>query len=87
MPVLLYCVTRTGAEPIQSLVGISDQPVRAHDAADLRIYWSDISDPETLLAEGAVRKAAEAKFQQVLREIVVQVTPIPFRFSCGACRC
>ena len=37
-------------------------------------------DPETALAEGMAKKNAELKYQQVLRQIVAQTTPIPFPF-------
>lgn len=63
-----------------TLTGVCDEPVRSQELSDLRIYWSQISDPATTLAEGAARKSAEARFQHVLREIVAQVTPVPFPF-------
>ena len=80
MPCLLYCVAHLDSEVILNAVGVSDEPVRSQESSGLRIYWSEIADPETALAEGAARKGAELKYQQVLRQIVAQTTPIPFPF-------
>ena len=80
MPCLLYCVARFGPDPVQNIDGVCDEPVQSHESSGLRIYWSEIADPETTLAEGTARKNAEQKFQQVLREIVAQFTPIPTPF-------
>jgi hypothetical protein len=80
MPCLLYCVTRIESLHIPNTVGVGDEIVCSHETSGLRIYWSEITDPATTLAEGTARKSAELKFQQVLREIVVHVTPIPIPF-------
>lgn len=50
-----------------------------HDSHGLRVYWSEVTSPETLL-EGATRQAAEGKYRQVLRELVALTTPIAFPF-------
>ena len=50
-----------------------------HEAQTLRIYWSEVANPETLL-EGPARVAAEQKFRQVLREIVLRASAISFPF-------
>lgn len=73
-------MTQTSSAPLTSLTGVGDEPLHMHDSSSLRIYWSELSDPATALADGPARKRAESKFQQVLREIVAQVTPIPFPF-------
>lgn len=80
MPCLPYCVTRTSTDALPSLVGVCDEVVRARDSSGLRVYWSEIADPEVALAEGVALKTAAAKFQQVLRAIVLHVTPVPFHF-------
>jgi hypothetical protein len=80
MPCLLYCVTQIEPGPVSQIAGVCDEPVRSHEASSLRVYLSEITHPETTLAESAARKTAESKFQLVLREIVVRVTPIPFSF-------
>lgn len=80
MPCLLYCVTQVEPVHIPNIVGVSDELVRPLESSGLRIYWSEIADPARTLAEGTARKSAELKFQQVLREIVVHVTPIPIPF-------
>jgi len=50
-----------------------------HDSHGLRVYWSEVSNPETL-AEGPTRKAAEGKYRHVLREMLAWTTPIAFAF-------
>jgi len=80
MPCLLYCVTRLVSEVVRDVVGVCDEPVRSQEFAGIRIYWSEIGDPEKCLAEGAAKKNAALKYQQVVRQIVAQITPIPFPF-------
>jgi len=79
LPCLLYCVTLSNTEAISAITGVSDQPVVAHDADNLRIYWSEVANPETL-AEASVRKPSEQKFRLVVREVVAHTTPIAFPF-------
>ncbi len=45
----------------------------------LRVYWSEVANPETLL-EGPVRLPAEQKFRQVLKDLVVRASAISFSF-------
>jgi hypothetical protein len=80
MACLLYCVTQLENTRVQIAAGACDEPLQAHETSGLRIYWSEISDPATTLADGTAIKNSELKFQRVLREIVVHVTPIPFPF-------
>jgi hypothetical protein len=80
MPCLLYCVTRAGSEVITTLAGVCEETVQSHESSGLRVYWSEIADPETALADGPVRKNAELKFKQVLREVVTHFTPIAVPF-------
>ena len=80
MACLLYCVTRTNPDALPNIVGVCDELVRSHEASGLRVYWSEVADPEATLAEGAARKRTALKFQQVLREVVLHVTPLPFLF-------
>ena len=80
MPCLVYCVTGADSEEICSLVGVCDEPVQSQESSGLRVYSSEIADPETTLAEGSAKKNAEQRFQRVLREIVARVTPIPIPF-------
>jgi hypothetical protein len=75
----LYCVTLANRDPIPNLIGVAERPVVWHDFGELRVYWSEVANPETLLA-GAPRKPAEFKYQQVLREIVIRTTAIAFPF-------
>ena len=80
MPCLLYCVTHLEPEAVRDVVGVCDEAMRTQDVSSLRVYWSEVADPETSLAEGAAQKNSELKYQQVLRQLVVQTTPIPFPF-------
>jgi len=80
MPFLLYCVARLETEVIPNIVGVADEPVRSLETSGLRIYWSEIVDPDGSLVEGGPRRNAELKFLRVLREIVAQITPIPVAF-------
>lgn len=79
MACLLYCVTPSSADPVSGLVGVSDQPVLFHESQTLRVYWSEVVNPETLL-EGPVRVPAEQKFRQVLKDIVIRASAISFPF-------
>ena len=79
MACLLYCVTLSSAEPISSFIGVAGQAVVAHESGELRAYWSEVANPQALV-EGASRKPAELKYQQVLREIVIRTTAIAFPF-------
>jgi len=74
---LLYCVTLANRDPIQNLIGVAERPVVAHDFDELRVYWSEVANPEPLV-EAASRKPAELRYQQVLREIVIRTTAIAF---------
>jgi hypothetical protein len=76
---LFYCVTLISAEPISNFIGVADQPVLAHDSGSLRIYWSAVANPQTLV-EGASRKPAELRYQQVLREMAMRATAIAIPF-------
>jgi hypothetical protein len=75
----LYCVSLISSSSAPQFSGVAEQPVLAQDSGELRVYWSAVANPETLL-EGATRKAAEAKFRQVLREIVGVETVLSFPF-------
>ena len=77
MACLLYCVTLANRDPIQNLIGVAERPVVAHDFDELRVYWSEVANPEPLV-EAASRKPAELRYQQVLREIVIRTTAIAF---------
>jgi len=76
---LLYCVTLVTPDPEPNLIGVAEQPVANHDSHGLRIYWSEVTNPETLAA-GPTRKAAEATYRHLLREMLVWTTPIAFPF-------
>jgi hypothetical protein len=46
----------------------------------VRVYWSDIDNPEAAWGEPESLKKAALQFRQVLREILAVTTPIPFHF-------
>ena len=79
MACLLYCVTLANSDPISNLIGVAEQPMVARDCGELRVYWSEVANPEPLV-EGAGRKPAELRYQQVLHEIVIRTTAIAFPF-------
>lgn len=79
MACFLYCITPNQAEPISGLSGVAELPLCFYDALDMRVYWSEVANPETLL-EPAVRVSAEQKFRQVLKEVAVRETALSFPF-------
>ena len=79
MPCLLYCVSLSATSPAPNLTGAAEQPVLTYESGGLRVYWSEIATPDAL-AEGPSRKAAEARYRQILRDIVSVVTPLSFPF-------
>jgi hypothetical protein len=64
---------------VPDLSDVAEQPVHLHDSGELRVYWSEVANPETLL-EGAARKATEEKYKAVLREAVTVETVLSFPF-------
>jgi len=46
----------------------------------LRLYWSEIAEPEAWLSNPESARKATSQFQQVLRQILAATTPIPFPF-------
>jgi hypothetical protein len=80
MPCLLYCVARLDTQAVSGAAGVCDGVVRSQEVSGLRVYWSELSDPESALAEGSAKRTAEVRFKQVLREIVNHLTPVVFPF-------
>jgi len=79
MAVLLYCVTQPSSA-VNGIAGVCDSAVQSHETAGLRVYWSEIADPEACLGSPESLKKAAGQCQQVLREILGNTTPIPFQF-------
>jgi hypothetical protein len=79
MPSLLYCVTQP-SPPVSVAAGVSDAVVSSRELLGVRVYWSDIDNPEAALGEPESLKKAALQFRQVLREILAVTTPIPFHF-------
>ena len=79
MPVLVYCVTARN-EGLSAIAGVADSMLKTHDSAGLRFYWSEVSNPEAWLSKADSLKKAASEFQQVLRQILSAVTPLPFPF-------
>lgn len=79
LPCLLYCVAPTSTDPVPNTAGVLDHPVVVHDSEQLRIYWSEVANSQTL-AESLADKSARLRYKQVLRKIVAQATPIAFPF-------
>jgi len=77
MPVLLYCVTQPN--PVVNVAtGVSDATIHSREMLGVRVYWSEIENPQ-LLADAESLKKAALEFHRVLREILAVTTPIPFR--------
>src|ERR1700679_647518 len=79
MPCLLYCVTQPGPE-VKVSAGVAESAVRSREMLGVRLYWSEIDDPESKLGEAEGLKKAALEFHQVLREVLAVTTPIAFRF-------
>ncbi len=79
MPSLLYCVTQP-SPTVAVAAGVFDAVVSSRELLGVRVYWSDIDNPEAAWGEPALLKKAVVQFQQVLREILAVTTPIPFPF-------
>jgi hypothetical protein len=79
MAVLLYCVTQPSSA-VNGIAGVCDSAVQSHETAGLRVYWSEIADPEGCLGSPEFLKKAAVQYRQVLREILATTTPIPFQF-------
>src|SRR5271167_191317 len=79
MPWVPYCVTQPN-ETVSVAAGVCDAEVQSQELSGLRVYWSEVVNPEACLGDGESLKKARVQFQQVLREILAATTPIPFPF-------
>ncbi len=79
MPCLLYCVTQP-SQSVQVSAGVCDAPVQSGEMLGVRLYWSEIENPDLCLGEAESLKKAALQFHRVLREILAVTSPVPFRF-------
>lgn len=79
MPILLYCVAQPN-ESVNVASGVCDSAVHSRESVGLRVYWSEIANPEACFGDAESLKKAALQFRQVLREILAVITPIPFPF-------
>jgi hypothetical protein len=79
MACLLYCVTQPNPE-VSVTTGVCDGAVQSREMLGVRVYWSNVENPEVCLGEAEALKKAAVQFHQVLREVLAVTTPIPFRF-------
>jgi hypothetical protein len=79
MACLLYCVTHSNPE-VMVASGVCGNAVHSRVMLGVRLYWSNIDDPEACLGAAESLKKAAVQFHQVLREVLTVTTPIPFRF-------
>ena len=79
MACLLYCVTQINP-PVAIVNGVCYATVQSREVLGVRVYWSDVGDPQSCLGEAELVKKEALQFHQVLREILAVTTPIPFRF-------
>lgn len=80
MACLLYGVTKIESEVLRVAASVCDEAVLSSEMDDVRVYWSAIDKPETCLGDAELLKKAALQFHQVTREILREVTLIPFRF-------
>ncbi|MGA7887446.1 MAG: GvpL/GvpF family gas vesicle protein [Acidobacteriaceae bacterium] len=76
---MLYCVTQPN-QTVNVASGVCESAVQSREMLGVRVYWSDIADPEECWDTAESLGKAALQFHQVLREILAAVTPIPFRF-------
>ncbi len=79
MPSLLYCVTLVN-ESVNIATGVCDSDVRSQEVGSLRVYWSEIGDPEACLGDAESMRKARSQFQEVLRQVLSVETLLPFPF-------
>jgi Gas vesicle synthesis protein GvpL/GvpF len=79
MPCVLYCVTQP-KEDVKITSGVCESDVLSREFVGLRVYWSEIANPEACLGESESFKKAKFQFQFVLRQILTATTPIAFPF-------
>lgn len=79
MAILLYCVTQAN-ENVSITDGICDSVLQSYEFAGLRLYWSEIANPEACFADAELMKKSASQFQQVLRHILSAITVLPFPF-------
>src|SRR3974390_3267355 len=79
MAILLYCVTQAN-ENVSVTEGILDSVLQSHEFAGLRLYWSEIANPEACFADAELMKKSASQFQQVLRHMLSTITVLPFPF-------
>ncbi len=79
MPCLIYCVTQP-KEDVSVAAGACAAEVQSQEFSGLRVYWSELANPEACLSDAEAMKKARLQFQQVLREILGATTPIPLPF-------
>jgi hypothetical protein len=79
MACLLYCVTQPNPE-VKPANGVCDATVESREMLGVRLYWSNLADPQACLGEADALKKSALQFHQVLREVLAVTTPIPFRF-------
>jgi hypothetical protein len=79
MPSLLYCVTQAN-QAVTVAAGVCAAAVQSREMLGVRLYWSNIDNPEAVIGDAESLKKEALQFHQVLREILAATTPIPFRF-------
>ena len=79
MALLLYGITNPEANLLPG-PGVCGSVVQSREAFGLRIYCSEVADPEGCLGTPESLKKAALQFHEVLRNILATATPIPFPF-------
>jgi hypothetical protein len=79
MACLLYCVTQPEPE-VSVASGVCEAGVHSRQMLGVRLYWSNLDNPEACLGAAESLKKAAVEFHKVLREVLTVTTPIAFRF-------
>ncbi|HEY1731814.1 MAG TPA: GvpL/GvpF family gas vesicle protein [Terriglobales bacterium] len=79
MACLLYCVTQPEPE-VSVASGVCEAGVHSRPMLGVRLYWSNLDNPEACLGAAESLKKAAVEFHKVLREVLTVTTPIAFRF-------
>lgn len=80
MALLVYCLS-LDTELANVAAGVCDAPVRIVPLGSLRVYVSDIADPDAFMGNAEAQKKAATQFKQVLRDVLSVATPLPFEFT------
>ena len=80
MAILLYCLTLADGPSLSIAAGAVGREVRPMELRSLRLYLEEITDSDFSLAGTDSLRKATSQFNQVLRQISAESTPMAFPF-------